>query len=145
MNYGSLKMQSIPLLSETVQTSERTQMVDITERIAKLVRQNKVADGFLIIHVPHTTAGVTMNEHADPDVQHDVITKLSTLIPQMENYYQHDEGNSDAHVKTSYVGNSLTVLVDGGKLVLGRWQGIFFCEFDGPRERRVNVKIVGLA
>jgi secondary thiamine-phosphate synthase enzyme len=137
-------MQSIPLISETVQTSSRSQMVDITERISKLIRQHKVSDGFLIIHVPHTTAGVTMNEHADPDVQHDVITKLANLVPQMENYYQHDEGNSDAHVKTSYVGNSLTVLVEGGKLVLGRWQGIFFCEFDGPRERRINVKLVGL-
>lgn len=137
-------MQSIPIIGETVETSNRTEMVDITERVAKLVRQHKIADGLVVVHVPHTTAGVTLNEHADPDVQHDIITKLATLIPQMESFYQHDEGNSDAHVKTSYVGNSVTLLVENGKLILGRWQGIFLCEFDGPRERRVNVKIVGL-
>lgn len=137
-------MPSIPLISETVETSARTQMVDITDRIDKLVRQHKIADGFVIVHVPHTTAGVTMNEHADPDVQHDILNKLAAMAPQMEEYYQHDEGNSDAHVKTSYVGNSLTVLVENSKLVLGRWQGVFLCEFDGPRERRVNVKIVAL-
>lgn len=137
-------MPSIPIISETVETATRTEMVDITERITKLIRQHKVGDGLVVIHIPHTTAGVTMNEHADPDVQHDIIAKLAALVPQLESYYQHDEGNSDSHVKASYVGNSLTVLVENGKLVLGRWQGIFLCEFDGPRERRVNVKIVSL-
>lgn len=135
-------MTAIPLIGETITTSTRTEMMDLTSLIEKLIRQNKVNDGMIVIHVPHTTAGVTMNEHADPDVQHDILAKLDALVPQIENFYQHDEGNSDAHVKTSYVGNSITVLVEGGKLVLGRWQGIFLCEFDGPRERRVNIKIV---
>lgn len=137
-------MQSISLISEMVETSIRSEMVDITDRIEKLVRQHKISDGFLIVYVPHTTAAVTINEHADPDVKTDILKKLDALAPQMESYYQHDEGNSDAHVKTSLVGNSVMVLIDGGRLVLGRWQGIFLCEFDGPRERRVNVKIVSL-
>ena len=133
----------IPLIIETVETTTRIEMIDVTSRIEALVRQHNVADGYVIIHIPHTTAGVTMNEHADPDVKLDIQKKLETLIPQMESYYQHDEGNSDAHVKTSLVGNSLTVLIDNGRLVLGRWQGIYLCEFDGPRERRMNLKIVG--
>jgi secondary thiamine-phosphate synthase enzyme len=135
-------MTKIPLIIETIETTTRLEMIDVTNRIEALVRQHNVADGYAIIHIPHTTAGVTMNEHADPDVKLDIQKKLETLIPQMESYYQHDEGNSDAHVKTSLVGNSLTVLIDNGRLVLGRWQGIYLCEFDGPRERRMNVKIV---
>jgi secondary thiamine-phosphate synthase enzyme len=137
-------MHSIPLLSETVETSTRVEMIDVTEQIQKLVRQKSVREGYLIVYIPHTTAAVTINEHADPDVKHDILKKLESLIPQMESYYQHDEGNSDAHVKTALVGSSVLVLIEGGKLVLGRWQGIFFCEFDGPRERRMNVKIVSI-
>jgi len=132
------------MVSETVETRHRVEMVDITDRIEKLIRQKGVADGFVIIHIPHTTAAVTVNEHADPDVKADILAKLDALIPQMENYYQHDEGNSDAHVKASLMGTSVTLLIENSKLVLGRWQGIFFCEFDGPRERRMNVKIVSL-
>jgi secondary thiamine-phosphate synthase enzyme len=137
-------MPSIPLLSQTVETSTRVEMIDVTEQIQKLVRQKNVGDGYAIVYIPHTTAAVTINEHADPDVKHDILKKLEAVIPQMESFYQHDEGNSDAHVKTALVGSSVTVLIEGGKLVLGRWQGIFFCEFDGPRERRMNVKIVNL-
>jgi secondary thiamine-phosphate synthase enzyme len=128
--------------SEIVETSTRVQMVDVTERVQKLIKQSNVTDGFVIIHIPHTTAAITVNEHADPDVKHDILAKLDALIPHMENYYQHDEGNSDAHVKASLMGTSCTLLIENGKLVLGRWQGIFLCEFDGPRERRMNVKVV---
>ena len=138
-------MKSIPLISETVSTATRMEMADLTARIDQLIHQHGIREGFVIIHVPHTTAGVTMNEHADPDVQHDILAKLGRVFPQIEDFYQHDEGNSDAHLKTSFIGNSLTVLVENGRLVLGRWQGIFLCEFDGPRERRVNVKLVQLA
>jgi len=137
-------MQSIPIISETVETNTRVAMIDVTERVQALVRQRAVQDGFVIVHIPHTTAGVTVNEHADPDVKHDILQKLEALVPQMESYYQHDEGNSDAHLKASLMGSSITVLIENGRLVLGRWQGIFLCEFDGPRERRMNVKIVSL-
>ena len=137
-------MPSIPMLSQTVDTSSRVEMIDVTEQIQRLIRQSSVRDGYVIVSIPHTTAAVTINEHADPDVKHDILKKLEALVPQMESYYQHDEGNSDAHVKTALVGNSVTVLIESGKLVLGRWQGVFFCEFDGPRERRMNVKIVSL-
>jgi secondary thiamine-phosphate synthase enzyme len=95
-----------------------------------------------IVYVPHTTAAVTINENADPDVKHDMLAKLSELIPKTEKYYRHSEGNSDSHVKTALVGNSVTVLIEGGRLVLGQWQGIYFCEFDGPRSREMHVKLV---
>jgi secondary thiamine-phosphate synthase enzyme len=106
------------------------------------VSRERVQNGMVIVCVPHTTAAVTINENADPDVKHDMLAKLETLIPQRESYYRHGEGNSDSHVKTSLVGNSVTVLVEGGKLVLGTWQGIQFCEFDGPRSRKYQVKLV---
>ena len=137
-------MKSAPLKTLTVRTSSRNEMIDVTDRIAELVRQQKVADGMVIVYVPHTTAAVTINENADPDVKADMLKKLSSLIPQREGY-AHAEGNSDSHVKTSLVGNSTTVLVEDGELVLGRWQGIYFCEFDGPRERELHVKVVGFA
>src|SRR5215467_10697733 len=137
-------MSVLPIMSQTVETRGRVEMIDVTELIQKIVRQNSVQDGFAIVQIPHTTAGITINEHADPDVKHDILRKLDALVPQMENYYQHDEGNSDAHIKTSLMGNSVTLLIENGRLVLGRWQGIFVCEFDGPRERRMNVKLVSL-
>jgi secondary thiamine-phosphate synthase enzyme len=135
----------LSIIHETVNTAARSQMVDITDRVAKAVQQRAVKDGFVIVFVPHTTAACTIQENADPDVQSDLLAKFEQLVPQMETYYQHDEGNSDAHVKTSMVGNSVTVLIENGRLVLGRWQGIYLVEFDGPRERRVNIKLVNLA
>jgi secondary thiamine-phosphate synthase enzyme len=117
-------------------------MIDVTDRVERLVHSGKIRDGMAIVFVPHTTAAVTINENADPDVKSDILQKLSMLIPKQEPYYQHDEGNSDSHVKTSLVGNSVTVLIEAGRLVLGRWQGIYFCEFDGPRERKMQVKVV---
>jgi secondary thiamine-phosphate synthase enzyme len=134
----------LPILSETIETTNRVEMVDVTDLVEKLIRQKSVRDGFVIVHVPHTTAAVTVNEHADPDVKHDILSKLDQLIPHIETFYQHDEGNSDAHLKASLMGTSVTLLIENGKLILGRWQGIFLCEFDGPRERRLNVKIVSL-
>jgi secondary thiamine-phosphate synthase enzyme len=124
-----------------VKTHERNEIVDITSIVQDVVTRSKVIDGFAIVYVPHTTAAVTINENYDPDVKHDVLKKLETLIPKHEAYYQHGEGNSDSHVKTSFVGNSATVLIENEKLVLGRWQGIYFCEFDGPRPREVFVKV----
>ena len=135
-------MQSHALLTERVKTKQRSEIVDVTDAVRKLVRQHNVRDGMAICYVPHTTAAVTINENYDPDVKHDMLKKLDALIPKTETYYQHDEGNSDSHVKTSLVGNSATVLVENGDLVLGQWQGIYFCEFDGPRERQMFVKLV---
>jgi secondary thiamine-phosphate synthase enzyme len=135
-------MQTVPLQTVPVRTTTRNEMLDVTDRVAKLVRSQNMLEGMAIVYVPHTTAAVTINENADPDVKTDMLRKLETLIPKDERYYQHGEGNSDSHVKTSLVGNSVTVLVERGKLVLGRWQGIYFCEFDGPREREMMVKLV---
>ena len=128
--------------TESVNTHARSEMIDVTSRVQKLVTKHAVSDGYVIVYVPHTTAAVTVNENADPDVKSDMLKKLETLIPKREPYYEHAEGNSDSHVKTSLVGNSAMVLIEDGKLVLGRWQGIYFCEFDGPREREMYVKLV---
>ncbi len=132
-------MQSHPLVTEPVKTRQRSEIVDVTDAVRRIVKQKHVRDGMAIVYVPHTTAAVTINENADPDVKSDLLAKLSALVPQRESYYQHAEGNSDSHVKAAMVGNSVTVLIEAGRLVLGRWQGIFFCEFDGPRERKVYV------
>src|SRR5687768_15216355 len=132
------------IIRQKVQTQQRSEMIDITSRVAKVVAEKGVKEGFVIIYVPHTTAAVTINENADPDVKADLLKKLEMLVPKQESFYQHDEGNSDSHVKTSLVGNSVLVLVDNGKLVLGQWQGIQFCEFDGPRQRELVIKLVDL-
>ena len=134
-------MQAHPIFKESVRTKERSQMIDITELLHRAVDDSKVENGFAIVFVPHTTAAITINENADPDVKHDLLKKLSDLIPKTESYYRHNEGNSDSHVKTSLVGNSVTVLIEKGKPVLGTWQGIQFCEFDGPRTRDVFIKL----
>src|SRR6185437_9319562 len=123
-------MASHPIMTEKVKTRERSQIVDVTERLRRIVHEKRVNDGMLIVYVPHTTAAVTINENYDPDVKHDLLKKLDMLVPKEETYYQHDEGNSDSHVKVAMVGNSATVLIERGELVLGRWQGIYFCEFD---------------
>ena len=125
-----------------VKTAARDEMIDVTARLRQIVASSKMTEGMLIVYVPHTTAAVTINENADPDVKSDLLAKLAALAPQRESYYRHAEGNSDSHVKASLVGNSVTILVEAGKLVLGRWQGIYFCEFDGPREREMIVKAV---
>ena len=125
----------------SVKTDRRTQLVDVTAPVQKVVASSGVARGICYLYVPHTTAAITINECADPDVARDVEWALDRLIPATEPY-RHGEGNSDSHVKALIVGASQFIHVEGGKLVLGRWQGVFFCEFDGPRDRRLHVKIV---
>jgi secondary thiamine-phosphate synthase enzyme len=135
-------MRNFPIITLPLPTKSRNQMLEITDHVQRLIVQNDIQSGIAIVCVPHTTAAITINENADPDVKHDMLEKLATLIPKHESYYQHGEGNSDSHVKTSLVGNSVTVLIENGKLVLGTWQGIQFCEFDGPRQRKYLVKLV---
>jgi secondary thiamine-phosphate synthase enzyme len=124
-----------------LKTSQRNQMIDVTATIAELVNQNGAESGSVLIYNPHTTAGITINENADPDVVHDMLLTLEELFPKNRPGYQHAEGNSDSHMKASFVGSSATVIFDQGKLVLGRWQGIYFCEFDGPRNRHYFAQI----
>lgn len=123
-----------------VRTDRRTQLLNVTAQVQRLVSASKVASGTCHLYVPHTTAAVTINECADPAVARDVEGALDRLIPA-KGPYQHAEGNSDSHVKSILVGASQAVFIEEGKLALGRWQGIFFCEFDGPRERKLIVKI----
>jgi secondary thiamine-phosphate synthase enzyme len=125
--------------SISVKTSSRIDMVDITGSVQKELSKAGVDDGFCVVYVPHTTAGVTINEGADPAVCHDIITKLNEMVPPNAGY-RHMEGNSDSHIKASIMGSSVTVMIENGRLVLGTWQKIFFCEFDGPRSRKAYVK-----
>jgi secondary thiamine-phosphate synthase enzyme len=127
--------------SISVKTSSRVEMVDITASVQKEVSRLGVTEGFCFVYVPHTTAGVTINEGADPAVCHDIISRLNELVPANEAAYRHIEGNSDSHIKASMMGSSVTVIIEKAQLVLGTWQKIFFCEFDGPRSRRVNIKV----
>jgi secondary thiamine-phosphate synthase enzyme len=124
-----------------VKTSSRTEMIDITRSVQEAVKKSNVVDGICMIFVPHTTAAVTINENADPSVSHDLLMELNKIVP-FEDHYRHTEGNSPAHIKASLVGPSLTVLIESGKIILGTWQGIFFCEFDGPRNRKVYIKVI---
>ncbi len=126
-----------------VETNKRNQMLDITDEVKSIIRQSGITQGSVIVFCPHTTGAITINENADPDVVHDVLLTLSEIIPANRKGYQHSEGNSDAHVKSSLVGCSETVIVKDGKMLLGTWQGIYFCEFDGPRRRTVKVQITG--
>jgi secondary thiamine-phosphate synthase enzyme len=124
-----------------VSTASRSQMVDITSRVREVVRGSGVEEGICQVYIPHTTAGVTVNEAADPDVAADILEHLERLVPRGR--YRHREGNADAHIKASLVGFSALLPVSGGDLALGTWQGIFLCEFDGPRRRRVKVTVLG--
>ncbi len=125
----------------SVETKRRQELVDITGRAESLVSRSGIESGLCLLHVLHTTAGLTVNENADPSVCKDIIDHLTKIIP-FENSYKHREGNSDAHIKASLVGFSENIFIDGGELVLGTWQGIYLCEFDGPRQRHIAVKIV---
>jgi len=126
----------------SVSTKIRSEFVDITGEIEKLVEKSKVKEGICILFCPHTTAGLTINENADPDVQADIINSLSRYFPH-NGGYAHTEGNADAHIKASLMGSSLNVIIKDGRLVLGTWQGIFLTEFDGPRQRKVHVGVIG--
>jgi secondary thiamine-phosphate synthase enzyme len=128
---------------ETIQvkTSSRLQFVDITSKVKEAISKTGIRDGVAVVYVAHTTAGVTINEAADPSVVQDIQDKLAQLIPY-HGSYKHSEGNSDAHIKTSLMGSSVHLIVSGGSPVLGTWQGVFFCEFDGPRNRKVFIKVL---
>ena len=126
----------------SVPTQSRTEFVDITAEVNKALRVEGVTQGICLVFVPHTTAGLTVNENADPDVTRDVIGVLERLVPR-DAGYRHAEGNSDAHAKASLMGASVTVPVAAGRLVLGTWQAVYFCEFDGPRHRRCLVAAIG--
>ncbi|MBP7050886.1 MAG: secondary thiamine-phosphate synthase enzyme YjbQ [Phycisphaerae bacterium] len=126
-----------------VRTQSRTEMVDVTSRVQAAVRDAGVREGDVIVFCPHTTAAITINENADPAVVHDLLLLFDEVFPRSHPGYRHDEGNSDAHCKSSLVGCSEQVLVKDGSLTLGTWQGIYFCEFDGPRSRTVIVQVRG--
>jgi len=126
-----------------ISTKSRNQMIDITSQVRSLVGQTSVTGGDVIVYCPHTTAAITINENADPSVPHDILLTLEQLLPQHRSGYRHSEGNSDSHCKSSLVGCSEQILIKGGSLQLGTWQGIFFCEFDGPRSRKIFVQIRG--
>jgi len=126
-----------------VRTNSRSEMIDITGRIRALLKESKIRSGICHVFVPHTTAAVTINENADPDVPRDILMELDKIVP-LNDHYRHGEGNSAAHIKSSIVGASEMIFVDDGELVLGTWQSVFFCEFDGPRTRKVIVKLTPL-
>lgn len=129
-------------LSFDVKTDSGTNLLNISSRVREAVRSSGVKEGICLVSVPHTTAGVTVNEAADPSVVRDIVMELGKIVPLRDNY-SHMEGNSAAHIKSSIVGASCMLPVSGGDLVLGTWQGVFFCEFDGPRTRKVRITLVG--
>jgi secondary thiamine-phosphate synthase enzyme len=130
------------MTSFQIQTHQRNELVEITDRVRAALKGSGVREGICVVYCPHTTAAVTINENADPDVVHDILLYLDRTVPQQQSGFRHGEGNSDSHIKTAFVGPSVTLIVDKADLVLGRWQGVWFCEFDGPRARTVHVQAV---
>ena len=124
-----------------ISTTDQVQFIDITQKIKEALDEEEIKNGICIVFVPHTTAAVTINENADPDVSTDMIKEINKIVPFSDNY-RHFEGNSAAHLKSSMIGVSETVIIKNGDLKLGRWQGIYFCEFDGPRKRKIWIKII---
>ncbi|MCK5567862.1 MAG: secondary thiamine-phosphate synthase enzyme YjbQ [Actinomycetia bacterium] len=124
-----------------IESTKRNDLIDITAEVSAAVSRARIESGVCYLYIPHATAGVTINENADPTVRFDIIKKLDSLVPRDENY-THPEGNSDSHVKSSIMGTTLTIIIKDGSLVLGTWQGIYFCEFDGPRSRKIYVKTI---
>lgn len=125
----------------SVKTSSRTQMIDITAQVRKAVKASGIKDGLVHVYSMHTTGAITINENADPSVEADILSCINKVIPFDDNF-RHMEGNSAAHIKVSLFGPSELIPLEGGRMILGTWQGIFFCEFDGPRTRKVNVKVM---
>ncbi len=125
----------------SVKSNQRNEFIDITEKINEVIKETGILSGICYVYVPHTTAAVTINEGADPSVHRDIQNALTRLVPQEMNY-SHREGNADAHIKSSIIGTSQLVIIDEGRLVLGTWQAVYFCEFDGPRHRRVTLKLI---
>lgn len=124
-------------------TNRRCDMIDVTRQVSEIITSSGISSGDVIVHCPHTTGAITINENADPDVVHDILMTLEELLPQNRRGYRHMEGNSDSHVKSSLVGCSETIIVKDARMLLGTWQGIYFCEFDGPRNRKVFVQVRG--
>lgn len=124
-----------------INTTDQVQFIDITQKIREALDEKEIKNGICTVFVPHTTAAVTINENADPDVSTDMIKEINKIVPFSDNY-RHFEGNSAAHLKSSIIGVSETVIIEDGDLKLGRWQGIYFCEFDGPRKRKIWIKII---
>ncbi len=130
------------MITLDVRSTRHSELIDVTDEVRRAVRASGVRSGLAVLFVPHTTAAVTINENADPDVSRDILMELGKIVP-LEDGYRHNEGNSAAHIKSTLVGISQTLLVEDGEAVLGTWQGIYFCEFDGPRRRRLHIRIVG--
>ncbi len=124
-------------------TNRRCDMIDVTRQVSEIITSSGISSGDCIVHCPHTTGAITINENADPDVVHDILMTLEELLPQNRRGYRHMEGNSDSHVKSSLVGCSETIIIKDARMLLGTWQGIYFCEFDGPRNRKVFVQVRG--
>jgi secondary thiamine-phosphate synthase enzyme len=125
----------------TVHSKDRTEIIDLTQKLQSVIKENGIKNGICYVFIPHTTAGVTINENADPDVKYDMLMELNKVIP-FNDSYRHMEGNSAAHIKASLFGNSETIFVKDGRLQLGTWQGVYFCEFDGPRTRQIWVNLI---
>src|SRR3989339_645824 len=132
----------IMIIKTKVNTTARTEFVNITDILQKLISKQKISDGTCIVFVPHTTAAITINENADPDVVKDILMMLDRKITLRDSNYEHSEGNSSAHIKASVIGSSVIIIIENGKLKLGTWQGIYFCEFDGPRTREFWLKLI---
>ncbi len=131
------------MITKSLTTEKHSQFINITPMVIEALAESGIKSGILTVFVSHTTAGVTINENADPDVTHDLLNILERLVPWEHPDYKHFEGNTAAHLKSSLMGNSTQVIVEEGHLQLGTWQGIYFCEFDGPRKRKIRVKVVG--
>jgi secondary thiamine-phosphate synthase enzyme len=124
-----------------IKTNNRIDLIDITDKVRAVASKSKVKDGICFVFCPHTTAGLTINENADPQVKRDIINTLNKLVPENAGY-AHSEGHADSHIKSSFFGSALTVFIEDGQLALGTWQGVYFCEGDGPRSREVRIKIL---
>ncbi|WP_270166049.1 secondary thiamine-phosphate synthase enzyme YjbQ [Paenibacillus sp. SYP-B4298] len=129
------------MITERLRTSKRDEMIDITRAVRAAVQASGIQEGLAVVYCPHTTAGITIQENADPDVRHDVLMRLDEVFPWEHPKYRHAEGNTASHLKAITTGSSQTVIIHKGQLLLGRWQGIYFCEFDGPRTREFHIRI----
>lgn len=130
------------LINRTLRTSRRDEMIDITREVASIVSKEQIQEGIAVVYCPHTTGGITIQENADPDVKHDILLRLDEVYPWKHPGYRHNEGNTASHLKALTTGASQTIPIHEGNLILGRWQGIYFCEFDGPRTREYFVKLL---
>jgi secondary thiamine-phosphate synthase enzyme len=142
MNQQAVTSHGVFMTTITIDSRQRSELQEITPQVRAAIRASGVQEGLAVVYTPHTTAAVTINENADPDVATDLAGALDRLVPR-HGPYRHVEGNSDAHVKSSLVGASATLIVSGGTPLLGTWQGVWFCEFDGPRRRQVHIQVIG--